>query len=255
MKIMYKIVFKTRTGFVSIVVYLYSVALQLCDLRRIVYFATKIPFRKSSKENYLVALISEITLTFLNFFKNDKVGCVMIAPPVYLSEADAMKIIFEELKKEGLTFEDKYKGDSLSIEFKKLVFSEDTTIRNYVDRFSHTTKKRNLYPDAYNEKLNLLIQYVSFEDYEKYGDQEIPWSSVYTFEIKKAAQKIRKAYLEEAQHGAVVFYDPVGRTERKYRGNWKKMEKSGRENAVKMLKLQVADFIEWLKKEYRIEKK
>jgi hypothetical protein len=181
-------------------------------------------------------------------------GCVMIAPPVYLSEADAMNIIFEELNKEGLTFKDKYNGDSLSVEQKKVVFSKDTSITNYRDRISYKTVKKNLYPDAFNKKLNLIIQFVSFSDYEKYADEEPEWSSVSTYEIKKAAEKIRKAYLVEAKHGVVVFYDPVGWADNKNSDNWNEMQKSGREIAIKMLKLQVSDFIEWLKKEYKIEK-
>jgi hypothetical protein len=178
-------------------------------------------------------------------------GCVMVAPPVYLSETDAMKIIQHELKKQGFNFDDPFHGDSLSVECKEVVFNQEKGITNYKDRISYKTQIKHLYPDAYNKDLNFVIQFVSYDDYEKLSDEEPEWSSVSTFKIKQAAEKIRKAYLDEGKHNTVVFYDPVGWPKRESEDDWDEMKKTGRENAIKMLELQVTDFIKWLKKEYK----
>jgi hypothetical protein len=182
-------------------------------------------------------------------------GCVMIAPPVYLSEEDALNIILGELKKEGLDFNDKFQGDSIKVIHKKVVYNDDPKITDYNDRITYVSETEKLYPDAYNKNLNMVIEFVSFDDYSKYGDEEPDWSSVSSYYIKSAAEKIRKAFIENGEYGTVVFYDPVGWADREERGNWDQMEKDGRKKAVEMLKQQVADFIDWLKKEKILQEK
>ena len=89
-------------------------------------------------------------------------GCVMIAPPVYLSEEDALNIIFTELKKEGLSFKDEYKGDSIKIVREKIDYNYDENISNWEDRYVKSKETKNLYPDAYNKELNLIIVITSY---------------------------------------------------------------------------------------------
>jgi hypothetical protein len=177
-------------------------------------------------------------------------GCVMIAPPVYLSEEDALNIISGELKKVGLTFNDKFKGDPIMISRKKVVYNENENIKNWEERYSDTTEIKNLYPDAYNKDLNMIIEFVSYEDYEAFGDEKPEFSSVSEYLIKSSAEKIQKVFKEKGKYSSVVFYDPVGWGDISNREQgWDEMEKEGRKKAVEMLKLQVADFIEWLKNE------
>lgn len=182
-------------------------------------------------------------------------GCVMIAPPVYLSEAEAMKIILTELKREGLQFSDTYEGNSIPIERKKFYYNDDENITNWEDRYKDSIEIKNLYPDAYSKDLNMIIEFVSLNDFETFGDEDMEWSSVSEYYIKLAAEKIQKKLKENEACNSVVFYDPVGWAGRENRGSWEKMEKIGREKAVEMLKLQVTDFIEWLKKENLIQNK
>lgn len=181
-------------------------------------------------------------------------GCVMIAPPVYLSEEDALDIIITELKKEGLTFDDKYDGDSIKIIREKVDYNYDENVSNWEDRYVKSKETKNLYPDAYNKELNLIIEFVSFGDYSAYGDEEIEMSSVSDYPIIDAANKIQKAFKEQGGANSVVFYDPVGWGDRENYSDWYELEKDGRKKAVEMLKLQVADFIEWLKKEDLLKK-
>jgi hypothetical protein len=176
-------------------------------------------------------------------------GCIMIAPPVYLSEGEALKIIIDELKKGGLSFSDKFEGDSIQIKRKKIVYKENKNVEKMSDRYTDTVEVKGLYPDIYNKELNMIIEFVSINDYEAYGDEEMNWSSVSSYHIKSVAEKIQTSFKENGKYNSVVFYDPVGWADRDKRGDWDEMKKDGRKKAVEMLKLQVADFIEWLKKE------
>jgi hypothetical protein len=175
-------------------------------------------------------------------------GCVMISPPVYLSEEEAMEIIIHELKKEGIKFDDTYQGDSISIKRKKIIYNWDAT--NKDGRTKEVIEKNKLFPDAYNKDMNMILEYVSYVDYDKFCDQEPEISSVSSYDIKGAAEKIREVLHKKGQLNAVVFYDPVGWADKDDRNSgWDQMEKSGKKNATELLKQQVADFVDWLKKE------
>ena len=179
-------------------------------------------------------------------------GCVMIAPPVYLSEAEARNIIQAELDKEGISIEDKFKGDNLIIKTKKVVYNWEGKKDEF--RYKDTLEEKKYIPDAFNQKMNLVIEFVSMEDFENYADREPEMSSVSSYDIKSTAVKIREALVKEGKTNAVVFYDPVGYSDRGDMENWEEMEKSARKNAVEQLKTQVADFIDWIKKEGLLKK-
>lgn len=177
-------------------------------------------------------------------------GCVMIAPPVYLSEEEALKIILSELKKEGLSFKDKYIGEPMQIERKKIIFKNDKKITKYEERYTDTTEIKNIKPDVFNKELNMAIEFVSIDDYIMLCDDNIEMSSVSSFRIKDVAEKIQNAFSKNKELNSVVFYDPVGLADEKdFNKDWDEMEELGKDKAIKMLKQQVDDFIEWLKKE------
>jgi hypothetical protein len=182
-------------------------------------------------------------------------GCVMIAPPVYLSEEEALKIILRELKKEGLSFNDKFQGDSIEVKRKRILYNDDEKITKWEDRYKDSIETRSLYPDAYNKDLKMVIEFVSMKDFRQFADEERVMSSVSEYDIKAVAEKIQKAFKKKGAYNTVVFYDPVGWADRDDRGSWDEMEKAGSRKAVEMLKLQVSDFIDWLKKEKIIVKK
>ena len=121
-------------------------------------------------------------------------------------------------------------------------------------RYKDTIEEKKYVPDAYNQKMNLVVEFVSMQDYQKFADMEPEMSSVSSYDIKSTAVKIREALVKEGKTNAVVFYDPVGYSDRGDMENWEEMEKSARKNAVEQLKTQVADFIDWIKKEGLLKK-
>ena len=137
------------------------------------------------------------------------------------SAEDAYKIISGELAKAGFTY--KKQGDHI----------KDATVPvtypyGWIPEWATEKKAEMIHDllfDGYimNGDKKINIEYVSEEDYMSWIDPDAGWESTVTnCETKEAAQEFKKLYED-----AAVFYDPL----------------DGEEN----LRLQVLDFIEWLK--------
>jgi len=134
-------------------------------------------------------------------------GCVVMSPPVFISEDEARKIIFDALSKRGIIFD--------TIGYPEIKFTAPPIANDcYGDRFfdDDTTKivldaNVELKMDGYNKDLNLAIQFVSREDFNKFTSDDGCWSSVSNYNTKKAAEIIREKLIADGKTNAVVFYD------------------------------------------------
>ena len=176
-------------------------------------------------------------------------GCIVMSPPVFISEDEAKSIIFKALKAEGIKFG--------TIDCPEMKFTTAPIANDCFDD-EDTTKlsKANveLKMDGYNKELNLAIQFVSANDYFKFRSDDGCWSSVQGYNTKKAAEIIRDELIANNETNVVVFYDPITRIDFKRNKSWEKSEKEARAEAEKLLLNQVNDFIKWLKQEKIIEK-
>ncbi|MGA3244056.1 MAG: hypothetical protein ABSE41_05545 [Bacteroidota bacterium] len=187
-------------------------------------------------------------------------GCVVMNPPVFLSEAEARQIIEEELMKEHVVFD------------KKNVTLEDVAFQKDYGHFKGAAVPITL--DGYSTKYNLAYEIVTADDYHKFGG-EYEASSVQSYDLVKAAENLRNKMKEHGRMNVVVFYDPLQNSEptennnptyedmlrdhklsEEDRGvaieNWRQAEKNG---SIDLLKRQVSDFIEWIKKEGLFEQR
>jgi len=181
------------------------------------------------------------------------IGCEVMSPPVFISEDEARKIIFDALRKEGITF------DTLNcpeIKFKARPIANDCPY--------NIKKDVKLKMDGYNKELNLAIQFVSKKDFDKlepncdstYYDKKgreikaIYISSVQEYDTKKAAEIVREALVTDGKTNAVVFYDPITYINYDYEDkSWEESKKEAKNKAKKLLLKQVEDFIKWLRQE------
>jgi len=175
-------------------------------------------------------------------------GCVVLSPPVFISEDEARKIIFDALGKQGIFV------DTIGlpeIKFTAPPIANDDCYDN--DDTSKVVPDANveLKMDGYNKDWNLAIQFVSIEDFGKftsYVDDSIwCWSSISSYHTKKAAEIIREKLILDGKTKAGVFYDPITRVER---GDWEKYDERrelAKKEAKDLLLAQVNDFINWLK--------
>lgn len=171
-------------------------------------------------------------------------GCIVMSPPVFISEDEAKSIIFKAFDAEGIKFD--------TIDCPKIKFTA-APIANDCFGDEDTTKisaaNVELKMDGYNKELNLAIQFVSRNDYFKFRSDDGCWSSVQGYNTKKAAEIIREELIANGKTNTAVFYDPITSIDFERNKNWKKNQKEAKEEAAKLLLAQVDDFIKWIKNE------
>jgi hypothetical protein len=170
---------------------------------------------------------------------------MVISPPVFISEDEARKIIFTALKEENIDFST-INTPVLKFRVLTTVFDFHKKVINLMDKKEITVEIKM---DGYNVKNNLAIEYVSASVVNRLDPYDEMESSVQRIDTKKTAERIRNELIARGKVNAAVFYDPVtwddGSPEaidRLLSGN---SFPSGRD----LLKAQVKDFIDWIKKE------
>lgn len=172
-------------------------------------------------------------------------GCIVMSPPVFISEDEARAIIFNALRAEGIKFDT---IDCPEIKFKSFPLANDCFMGEE-DTIKVPDAKIELKMDGYNKELNLAVQFVSLNDFFKFRSDDGCWSSVQGYNTKKAAEIIRNELIESGKTNAAVFYDPIPSAKFKRHEGWEIVEKEAKEEAKALLLAQVEDFIKWIKQE------
>jgi hypothetical protein len=225
-----------------------------------------------------IALVS-VAPIFVHGGGSGAEGCQVMTPPVFISEAEARKIITRELEKEKIEFEKtdiqipEIAIDKMKEEYKQV--GED-----YAALKHPTGEQTTLSLDGFNKKYNLGYEFVSVEDFVDLGGV-VSNSTVQDYDLKSLAEKLRDRLVEHGKMNVGVFYDPavlafdpeVDALLRK-QGDWTPEESERvsaymdkrydmdrddyytamQKRAEEELIAQVKDFIEWVKKEKILEK-
>jgi len=142
-------------------------------------------------------------------------GCVVVNPPVFLSEDEARQVIQEEAKKAGLEFAADaltLKGVDLPVtspfEFAEEMEAERTW--GLKKKKAPPTHKGDLVLDGYDEKRKIAFEIVSPADFEAWQRQEGDnWCSVSSYDFKKTAERLRAGLARDKSGTTVgVFYEP-----------------------------------------------
>lgn len=179
-------------------------------------------------------------------------GCVVMSPPVFISENEARDLIFKRLKEEGFNLKIE---NTDTIQFKSKQIALSCLSEDEIKKYPEIDVIIKL--DAYDSILNFAIIYVSKDDLRNFVERK-NWNncSVSSYKTKKAAELIRNEFIENGKTNAVVFYEPLP-----YEGDYTtreliELELKGenhiltQRNLSKQLLLeQVEDFIKWLKQE------
>lgn len=233
------------------------------------------------------------------------VGCMMVAPPVFLSEEEALQIIQEELQQAKVVLPIReYPIPGVEIQKKKRILNIDSIKKNVkvengnnnnknsaskIIRFAtnNLTKDEILSTAPYSCDIasasqHIAVEFVSLEEYFDLGGAKTDYMSVQSYELKETALKLSENVKKNGKNlyfGA--FYDPhadlpikqirkiqeemsskldripqkstiEGRSQaRSIETNYRlKVEKFCDETKLeskRLLRLQVKDFIEWLK--------
>jgi hypothetical protein len=132
-------------------------------------------------------------------------GCVSVAPPVFLSEAEAFQIISDEMKKAGIEME----KDKLSIKNARIPV---TYI--YPNEREHTKRstKGTLVFDGYDENKKLAFEFISVEDVVAWQEKNPGVRvTVECYDALDTAERLRENLDGETGDKSVaLFYDPMG---------------------------------------------
>lgn len=190
-------------------------------------------------------------------------GCSSIAPPAFLSEEEALQVINEEARKAGLDFVERgHTLNNVKIPVTNLYYDysqqeKDGGNEKYLD-----TKAGDLELDGFNSDKMVGFEFISKDDVVSWHKQGNMMSSVEDYRMLNAAKTLQKGL--EGNTGEVsvgVFYDPVawitedGIPEKAdsilkdESVQWDEKEAMLKEQSEEQLRVQVRDFIEWLKGE------
>ncbi len=184
-------------------------------------------------------------------------GCMVIAPPVFLSEEEAWQVIDEELARQNVKlpatgFE--LRGVKVARQRQEYSVGKDNKLEAKVEEQPGTAKPFKA--NRANLEKRIALEFVSEHDYHDLGGP-MSMSTVRSYELKQTAaalaEKVGKQAKEAVYFG--VLYDPAVKpkeqTEKfKTQGQWIKFylesQQKSRAEAQRLLRLQVQDFLKWL---------
>lgn len=203
-------------------------------------------------------------------------GCMVVAPPVFLSEEEAWQVIDEEMARHGVKLSQKavpLKGVQIPRRFQTLHILENGKGEWRVSDVDGSAKP--FLADRENPQKRLALEFLSEKDYFSKAGAPSSMSTVQSYDFrgtaKRLAEDIRKQGQEKVYLG--IIYDPVANPEYpkgvqlQTQQEWEKSLKQGSPEAKtaserdasakalrlqetnesrRLLRLQVQDFLKWL---------
>lgn len=208
-------------------------------------------------------------------------GCMVSAPPVFLSEEEALLVITDELTSAGLKVTaSNVPLEGVKIRRREITYSEVNGVEKQKVREVSWTGKP-LVVDIEDNGHRVAAEFVSVKDYFDLGGTN-SHSSVQDYNLKVAAQSVAKS-VGKSGHGVyfAAFYDPVtdidmGRLpspnppsetgvarngdastsqtqaaladrQKAWDKAWKEARAAATAESRELLRQQVKDFVDWLK--------
>jgi hypothetical protein len=186
-------------------------------------------------------------------------GCIVTAPPVFLSEEEALEVIREELTGMGLIITDEnLKIESVCVpqriwDLKANWLTGDWDITTSVNQHSSIP----FHADLVDAPGKVVVEFVSAWDLEDLIRSGSFWSSVETYDLKTAAGWLQDSVRKQG-HGFRfgAFYDPLlpidwrllaGDDEGTFESRLEASRSEITSESKRLLREQVRDFVEWLK--------
>lgn len=165
-------------------------------------------------------------------------GCVMIAPPVFLSEEDALAVINEAAAQFGLSFSAENAPEFSNI--RRPVTDLNPTGGGACAQPDSTDNITSFKTDYADSQHGIAIEFVSTEDVKEWSNGP-SGATVEEYYTKDAADQLSDAFEEASYAGfntVAVLYDPC---------EFLESEEEARALSEADLKAQANDFFNWLK--------
>lgn len=163
-------------------------------------------------------------------------GCESVAPPVFLSEEEALQVIREEAAAQGIAFQ-----ESLTISG---TFPA-TSLDPMPDQPATATFDGDITLDGYSSTLKIGIEFVSQQDVADWAKPDDVMATVETYDMLDTAQR-----LSDTAPGVAVFYDPSSNDWEEFEDVYDYQEAAyvaaQKEKSIEDLRAQVRDFLQWL---------
>lgn len=184
-------------------------------------------------------------------------GCVVVAPPVFLSEEEALALIRQELERHGIEL------SKTDVPFAEIQIARRRTRYERGPSGELTRKddevagsRKSLTVDGMAPSHHVAIELVSRADYFDLGGV-MSGSSVQSYDLKKVAAELAERMRKEGKRPIYfgVFYDPVSRMSMRRMSrstDWKAVQARLQAESKTKLKAQVQDFVRWLQTQQAI---
>lgn len=176
-------------------------------------------------------------------------GCVAVAPPAFLTEADARQVILEEFQRAGVKFELDKKVFP-AVQEQEVTYTYERDEKGGYKSVRHETPLQPLVLDGYDPQHQIGFEYVDMSNYHRLGGERSN-SSVDFYDFQKIAKETAARASKDPSVHLGVFYDPMsdGYRRETETGDERGHYKLNRGESEKNLRNQVRDFIAWLQKE------
>lgn len=191
-------------------------------------------------------------------------GCVVVNPPVFLSEDEARQVVIDEAGKAGI----KFTPDGLTLKDVPLPVTDQF---GFLDERETSSGKRkppkpakkktgDLVLDGYDLKHKVAYEVVSQADFSAWEDKAAGRvCTVSSYDFKTTASTLTNGLAKTKGDTIVaVFYEPGAsvartaptkrpKTDAEWKASWTEREKQGKALGEEELRAQVRDFLAWLK--------
>lgn len=173
------------------------------------------------------------------------IGCLVINPPVFLSEEEALQVINEEFNNHG------FPEASNDVHLSNIIVHHnrykryDRVNQEYVDIPAET---KPLEVDYYLDEKRVAVEFVSYSAYDidMFGEEQNYWSSLESFDFPECAEKLAQQVRENGRGVYFgVLYDPLSSHD--CDDEWWDCNCDPRGKSLNYLREQVVDFVNWLK--------
>jgi hypothetical protein len=179
-------------------------------------------------------------------------GCVAVAPPVFLSEEEAVAVIVEELSKAGL----KMTAKEVPIEGVRFCERFSFYTNGGVQVMNVPERERPLIVDLMDRERGVAVEFISRRDYFPLGGVR-SGSRAQSYDFPQVAKQVAADVERKGPPLRLgLFYDPAVPDDKGRRIDWgdedtnedfRKATAKPRAEAKRLLRLQVKDFVDWLK--------
>lgn len=188
------------------------------------------------------------------------IGCVVVSPPVFLAEDEAMAVLREELGKHGVRFSRQHVA-LMDVVIPRRVLGWRDVDGQFREEVKESKEKGNtLVLDQVDEEKKIAIEFVSRQDYGVLGGPQ-GTSTVSSYNMlgvaRSVATQVKKDARESIKLG--IFYDPLCQYqtdavtkeewEKDHRAAWDKARAASVAKSKDLLRRQAQDFVNWLKEQ------